>query len=552
MKSLLDRTGMAVPLTLLGIGLLLFLYYVGARDLWPTDEDEYAQISREMLRSGNWLLPTANGAPWTIKPVLLNWLIALIAMPFGDVSEFHARFFSALGATGSMLLAWFLGSRIFNPRTGIIAALVLGTCVLFIQQGRWAQTYMLSTFFATLAIVCFFWGYRTPQRRMLAYMAMYVATGLGVLTMGPVNLAMPGLVGLVFLIVRRDLWHIKEMMLVRGVLLFALIAAPWYLYMAGQEAYSSDLLIKTNVTRFLDAWTHSQPWYYYLRDMLWSFAPWSVFLPSALILAFNRRSSSHRDGIVMALTWFLSLLAFFSIADGKRPQYLLAAYPAMALLVGYLLDRALANWRDAFYRRAVLVPGLLLAGLFAVLAIAAPLAAGNRNPEWVQPALVVSLLAVLLAIALVVAWRRERPQLFVLAPVAFVLVMIVYSAHVLIPLADSEKTVRPYSEYLRQEIDRVPGTRWGMFRTYRARYVYYADQFTADLRQDEELESFMAAPDRAIVVIRARDYDRLQDAFLADTHVLDYREIGSRKLYLISNRPPESTPPARPAAQDPT
>jgi len=550
MKSLLDRTGMAVPLTLLGIGALLFLYYVGARDLWPTDEDEYAQISREMMRSGNWLLPTANGEPWTIKPVLLNWLIALISLPFGDVTEFRARFFSATGAMGSVMLTWFLGSRVFTPRTGIIAALVLGTCVLFIQQGRWAQTYMLSTFFATLAIVCFFWGYTNPARRVTAYMTMYVATGLGVLTMGPVNLAMPGLVGLVFLIAMRDLWHIKDMMLVRGVLLFAAIAAPWYLYMAGQEDYSSDLLVKTNVTRFLDAWTHSQPWYYYLRDLLWSFAPWALFLPGALILAFSKRSLEHRSGTVIALVWFLSLLAFFSIADGKRPQYLLAAYPAMALLVGYLLDRALLHWQDRFYRRAVLIPGLLLAVIAALAAVAVPIAAGNRNADWVTPMLGVSVLAALLSAALVVAWRKERPHLFVLAPVAFTLVMIVYCVHVLIPLADQGKTVRPYSEYLRSEIDSIPGTRWGMFRTYRARYVYYADHFTADLRKDDDLLTFLEEPERAIVVIRMRDYDRLKDSLLADTSVLDHREIGSRNLLLISNRPPPgATSPDQPESQ---
>ena len=65
--SLLDRSGKEVVIALLLLGLLLFLYYVGARDLWPTDEDEYAQISREMLRSGNWLIPTCNGEPWTIN-----------------------------------------------------------------------------------------------------------------------------------------------------------------------------------------------------------------------------------------------------------------------------------------------------------------------------------------------------------------------------------------------------------------------------------------------------------------------------------------------------
>lgn len=551
MKSLLDGTGKAVPLTLLGIGVLLFLYYVGARDFWPTDEDEYAQISREMLRSGNWLLPTANGEAWTIKPPLLNWLIALVSIPFGDVTEFRARVFSSLGAIGCCMLVWFLGKRVFTPRAGIIAALVLGTSVLFIQQGRWAQTYMLSAFFASLAIVCFYWGYMEPARRGFAYMTMYVATGLGVLTMGPVNLAMPGLVGLVFLIAMRDLGHIKDMMLVRGVLIFAAIAAPWYLMMAGQEAYSSDLLVKTNVTRFLNAWTHSQPWYYYLRDLIWSFAPWSLFLPGALILAFSKRSLEHRLGIAMALVWFLSLLAFFSIADGKRPQYLLTAYPAMALLVSYLLDRALLHWPERFYRRALLIPGLLLAATVLLVALAAPIVAGNRNADWVLPALGVSGLATLLAVALVYAWRSSRPQWLVLAPVVFVLVLIPYGVHVVIPMIEPVKSVKPYSEYIRSEIDAVPGTRWGMFRTYRARYIYYADHLTVDLRQDVDLRDFLQQPERALVVVRMRDYERLKGSILADVSIVDRREIGSRNLLLLSNRrPPETMAAGQPESPD--
>ena len=232
MNTFLDRTGKAVPIVLTAIGGILFLYYLGDRDLWPTDEDEYAQISREMLRSGNWLIPTCNGLPWTIKPVLLNWMISAISLPWGDVTEFRARLPSALGAIGSVLLTYALGRQMFSTRAGILAALVLGTNVLYIQQGRWAQTYMLSAFFSTLAIACFYWGYTTPARRTVAYLLMAAAAGLGVLTMGPVNLAMPGLVCLAFLVFNRDLWHIKEMRLVRGLLLFLAIAAPWYVMMA--------------------------------------------------------------------------------------------------------------------------------------------------------------------------------------------------------------------------------------------------------------------------------------------------------------------------------
>ncbi|MCP4622451.1 MAG: hypothetical protein GY850_02855, partial [bacterium] len=58
------------------VGFALFFYMVGDRDLWAPDEDEYAQMSREMIRFNNWAFPTVNGQPWAIKPVLYNWLIA--------------------------------------------------------------------------------------------------------------------------------------------------------------------------------------------------------------------------------------------------------------------------------------------------------------------------------------------------------------------------------------------------------------------------------------------------------------------------------------------
>ena len=534
--ALLDRTGKEVTFTLLGVGCLLFLYYVGARDFWPTDEDEYGQISREMLRSGNWLIPTANGEAWTIKPVLLNWLIALIAMPFGDVTEFHARFFSSMGALGSFMLTFFLGKRMFATRAGILSALALGTSAVFLQQSRWAQTYMLSTFFSTLAIACFYVGYTCPEKRKPAYLLMYVSVALGVLTMGPVNLAVPGLVCFTFLVFSRDLWHMKEMMLVRGTLLFLAIAAPWYIMMAGQEEYGFDLIVTTNLTRYVNAWTHSQPFYFYVRDIIWSFAPWSFLIPGALVLAFSNRSSEHRQGIRLVLVWFFSLLIFFSISDGKRAQYLLSAYPAMALLVGYLMHRALEGWHETFYRRAIVIPSLILAATWVLIAIAAPILAFKRSEEYLLPVLGVSAVAIVFAILMITAWRKDRPQQLVVMPFAFVLVLVLYSVHFIIPLVDREKTVKPYSEGISKLLADNPGTAWGMYRSYRARFIYYADRFTKNLMDEESLRDFLAQPGPVLVVVRGRDYDALKSGLLAELTVLDRRQIGSRDLVLASRQ----------------
>ncbi|UCD81311.1 MAG: glycosyltransferase family 39 protein, partial [Desulfobacterales bacterium] len=368
------RRQVAVLILLLCIGFFLFFYKVGDRDLWAPDEDEYAQMSREMIRYDNWIFPTVNGKPWAIKPVLYNWLIAAASLPWGDVNEFHARVFSSLAALGTFLMTFYLGRRMFSPQAGFLAASVLGTSVLFLKFARWSQTYMLSTFFAMLAIFLFYRGYRSEEKRTLSYLLMYAATGLGVLTMGPVNLIMPGLVIFLYLVVMRDLRHLRHLRLGWGILIFLAITAPWYIVVSLQEGYGFDLLIKTNISRYFDTWTHAQPFYYYLINLPWAFAPWSLFLPGALHLAFSHRAGDDRPAIRFLLIWAIGLFVFFSLSQAKRNEYLLGIYPALALLVGYLGDKAIHSWQEKYFRRSVIIPALIFLAFLALTTIALPLA----------------------------------------------------------------------------------------------------------------------------------------------------------------------------------
>ena len=236
-------------LILIVISCLLFIYKVGDRDLWAPDEDEYAQMSREMIRTNNWMFPTVNGEPWTVKPVLYNWLVSAVSLPWGDVNEFRARIFSALSALGTVLTTYYIGRLAFSAPVGFLGALMLATSILFVHHGRWAQTYVMSTFFATLAIFLFFRGYRVPEKRSASYLMMYAAVGLGVLTMGPVNLAIPALVVFFYLVFSKDLVHIKDLKLGWGILIFMAIALPWYIAVSLQGGYAFDLIIWTNLSR---------------------------------------------------------------------------------------------------------------------------------------------------------------------------------------------------------------------------------------------------------------------------------------------------------------
>ena len=135
------------------LGFFLFFYKIGDRDLWAPDEDEYDQVSREMVQLNHWAYPTVNNHPYTIKPILYNWLVAVISIPSGDVNELRARVFSSIAALGTVIIVFYLGTLMFSSRTGFLGALILGTSVLFLQYARWVQINMLATFFIMVVVI---------------------------------------------------------------------------------------------------------------------------------------------------------------------------------------------------------------------------------------------------------------------------------------------------------------------------------------------------------------------------------------------------------------
>jgi len=520
---------------LLCMGFLLFFYKVGDRDLWAPDEAEYAQMSREMIQYGHWLFPTVNGQPWALKPALYNWLIAAVSLPQGDVDEFDARIFSAMAALGTFLLTFYLGRAMFSPQAGFLSATVLGTSILFLKFARWSQTYMLSTFFVMLALFLFYWGYRSEDKRKVSYLLMYAAIGLGVLTMGPVNLVMPGLVIFIYLLVMKDWRHIRLMRLGWGILIFLAIAAPWYVVVSLREGYGFDLLIKTNISRYFNTWVHEQPFYYYLINLPWAFAPWSLFLPGAFHLAFSRRSQNDRQSLRLLLIWAISLLVFFSISQAKRDEYILGLYPALALLVGYWGDRAIQLWPEKYFQKWLIVPSLIFLGFMVLATIALPVATGIFFKEWFWASLGVSAATGICAVLIWLAWQRNQARSLLYLPAAFVLVFTLIAVHALIPKMEIYKSPRPFCEQISARL--AKGGQWAMYKLYRSAYVYYTGSFCKVLEDENELQAFLDQPDLSLVVMRQRQYTGLSDGLKAKTQLVFKDHIGHRAMVLISNRP---------------
>jgi 4-amino-4-deoxy-L-arabinose transferase-like glycosyltransferase len=179
-------------IVIIAIGMVIFLFNIGGRDLWEPDETRYAVIAREMAESGNWILPHLNGEIYAEKPALFFWLINLSTFFFGANNEFTNRFPSVLAGLITLLITFLFGERLFNLRTGFLSSLILATCFLFPQLSRWMMLDSLFTLFFLLALFYFYLGYEKEEGRRRYYYLAGLFMGLGILIKGPVvYLAIP-------------------------------------------------------------------------------------------------------------------------------------------------------------------------------------------------------------------------------------------------------------------------------------------------------------------------------------------------------------------------
>lgn len=336
------RKGTAILLAVLLLSGALFLFRLGTPGLFDADEPAYAQAAREMLEAGDWITPHFNGVPRFDKPILFYWLIALSYRVFG-VTEFAARFWSALAAVVLVLIIAWAARRGFGPPADLLAGLAFTTNLLTALLARAAVTDMLLTLFVTLAILAGVEALQESAPGQSCATIGWAAMGLAVLVKGPVGLIIPGmaLIGMLWIFgeLRPGLTRLFAW---QGLTLFAMLTIPWYVLVlaANGWAFVEGFVIKHHLTRFTGVISgHAGPLWFYLPVALVGFFPWSGFLPRAFWqagrVAQSRKAREHADRLLVACAcWAAGVFILFSFAGTKLPSYLFPAFPAMALLVG--------------------------------------------------------------------------------------------------------------------------------------------------------------------------------------------------------------------------
>lgn len=359
----------------------LFLYGLGSAPLIDPDEGRYAEIPREMLEQGDFITPTLNYVKYFYKPPLLYWVNAGSMAVFGQ-NEFAARLPSALSGLLTVLLTYLAGRQLFNRRTALVGALILGSCAAFLLQSRIILTDMLLTLCLSGALFSFLLAVRStaPHTAKLLFRLFFICCGLAVLTKGLIGIVLPG--GIIFwYLLLSGRWSIMGTIpWFSGLTLFSLVTVPWFVLVSqANPEFPHFFFIQEHFQRYTSTiHKRSQPFWFFVPILWLTMLPWSFFLPGSLARAWRERQE-QRGTLLFLFLWPVVIILFFSLSSSKLIPYILPIFPPLALLVAHRLS-GLWHLRKPDYRTAQ----LLLAGVLLLLGIAL---AVIPLLEWLPPLL---------------------------------------------------------------------------------------------------------------------------------------------------------------------
>jgi len=304
------------------------------------DEGRYAEISREMLESGDYVVPTQFGKPYLDKPPLLYWLTAASFQVFG-ISETSARLVPALSALLTIAAVYGFGSRLFGHTTAALAGLGLVSCGGFLISGRFVFIDTLLTLFTTVGLLAGCLACRRATLHTGWWAVSGLACALGTLAKGPIAvvLCIPPLIAARWL-TGLPAVRMKHWAWFAGIV--GLLTIPWFLMVdARQHGFLFDFVWTHHFNRFRTGLAHEEAWWYYIPVLLIGMAPCSIFFPAVgtFLLESSNAARARRSWdlglLVLAAGWTLLL---FSLSACKLPPYVLPAIPLICLVVGRGLE----------------------------------------------------------------------------------------------------------------------------------------------------------------------------------------------------------------------
>ncbi len=402
------------PLLAITAGAML-LTGLGSVALFNWDEGLFAEGAREMLAGGDWIIAHVNGHPYYDKPILTYWLQAASAWLFG-VNELAFRLPSALAAFAWIGAAYCFTRRYYGGRAAYLAAffILVGLQTTIIAKAAIADA-LLNCCIA-LSMFLLYRFYDSNERRWLWLAA--AAAAVGVLTKGPIALAIPGVTVFLFSILqRRFRFFLRAAFDPIAWLIGLAVAGPWYALAIRSQGmdFIRQTILSHNVDRFWGTAFegHSGSLFYYAPIVVVGMLPFTALLFVVLM----RIKHLWREPLAQfLLIWFLFVFVFFSLATTKLHHYVVYGYTPMLVLMAVHAEKIRSRW-------LLVLPTLLLFLLLALVPLilprvlpyihdpraAAQLSDTQDIFDW---RFSVPIIAAMLALAALPFWRKlSRPAL---------------------------------------------------------------------------------------------------------------------------------------------
>lgn len=375
------------------------------------DGSKYASVAREIYETGNFIDLKIHGEPYDQKPPMLFWLSALSFYLFG-LSNFAFKLPLLLLAWGGLYSVYRLGKSLYDRRTGLLTAALLGSSQMYFLYCADIHTDTVMQAFVSFSLWQLFDFLRT--KRNINFILGFVGVGLAMLSKGPMGAVVPAAAVVGHLIFTRRYRELADIRWYIGIVIVAVIIWPALAGLYRQFGWEGIVFYfwTNNFGRISGTYVQtSNDYFFFFHNLLYLYLPWILLLYMAAFLEFRsliRRRFKAREYFVFSGTWFFFIL--LAISRSKLPNYIFIIMPLMSVLTAKYIMLAISGRKPlllrVFTQTQYFVASLLTILLLLISFWLFPL---GQVWQWL-------LLAVVLALSVWFLLQKGRPAERLLLP----------------------------------------------------------------------------------------------------------------------------------------